>query len=138
MFGRDHYKVARQFIEALNAHDLAAIGEIVGEDCRIIDARGDWMEGRETCLEGLGRFFELEPDYRIEVESVGRNGDNVLINGRTTAHDPSFAAATLWRARVDGRHVHEWQSYSHSRGPAVVRLLVGEKAHKGPFLEGRS
>lgn len=137
MFGRDHYKVARQFVEAVNARDLAAIGEIVGEHCRIVDARGYYMEGKQTCLEGLERLFALEPEYRIHVQSIGRNGDNLLITGRATACDPHFAETTLWRARTDDRHLHEWQSYSSLRGPAITRLLVGDKAQKG-FLEGRS
>jgi ketosteroid isomerase-like protein len=136
VFGRDPARVARHFVEGINARDLQAIAELVGDRCKIIDARGDWMEGRETCLEGMERLFAIDPDYRIHVETIGRSGDNVLITGHATASDPRFATTTLWRALADGQHLHEWQSYSHSRGPSVARLLVGDKAQMGPFLEG--
>jgi ketosteroid isomerase-like protein len=129
-------RIARQFVDAVNAHDLEAIGAIVDEGCKIIDARGGWMEGRETCVKGLERFFALDPDYRIHVESIGRTGDNALIAGHVTARDPQFATTRLWRALADGRHLREWQSYSDELGPSVSHLLAGEQAHRGPFLEG--
>lgn len=94
------------------------------------------MQGRETCLEGLEKLFDMEPTYRIHVDSMGRAGDNVLINGHTTASDPRFLGTTLWRAKADGRHMHEWQSYSARLETRVCRLLVGDKAQMGPFLEG--
>lgn len=116
--------------------DLSALRGLVGEKCRIIDARGGWMEGRETCLEALAKLFDLEPSYKIHVTSMGRAGKNVLINGHTTASDPRFLGTTLWRALNDGKHMHEWQGYSARPGAPVCRLLVGDKAQMGPFLEG--
>jgi ketosteroid isomerase-like protein len=136
VFGRDPVRIAGQFIDAVNAHDLKAIAAVVDERCKIIDVRGAWMEGRETCVEGLGRFFEIDPDYRIHVESIGRNGDNALITGHVTARDPQFATTRLWRALTDDHYLQEWQSYSRELVPSISHLLIGEQAHKGPFLEG--
>lgn len=135
MFGPDPLKIPRRFVDCLNARDVPALREVVGEGCRIIDPRGVWIEGRETCIQLMERFFELEPDYRIHVETMGRAGENVLIKGRTTARHPHFATTTLWRARSDKRHLHEWQSYSPAPGASYCRLLVGDKAQMGPFLE---
>lgn len=136
MFGPDPLKVPRRFVDCVNARDLKSLRALIGEQCRIIDPRGEWMEGRETCLEALERLFDLEPEYRIHVASMGRAGDNVLINGHTTASDPRFVGTTLWRAKADRTHVHEWQGYSARPGARMCRLLVGDKAQMGPFLEG--
>jgi len=136
VFGPDPLKVPRRFVDCVNARDLKSLRALVGEQCRIIDARGEWMEGRDTCLEALERLFDIEPAYKIHVRSMGRAGDDVLISGSTTASDPRFAGATLWRARADGRHMHEWQRYSARPGALTCRLLVGDKTQMGPFLEG--
>ena len=93
------------------------------------------MEGRATCLEAFQRFFALEPGYRLEVQTMGRSGQNVLITGRSTAADPRFATSRLFRARCDERQVHEWQSYSEQQETAICRLLAGAEARAGPFLE---
>lgn len=131
-------KVPRRFVDCVNARDMRSLGTLLGERCRIIDSRGEWMEGRETCLEGLEKLFDIEPDYRIHIASMGRAGDDVLINGHTTGSDPRFLGTTLWRARTDGGQMREWQGYSARPGAHLCRLLVGDKTQMGPFLEGVS
>ena len=136
MFGPDPLKIPRRFVDCLNARDVDALSDVISDDCRIIDPRGAWVEGRDTCLQMMRALFKIDPDYRIHVNSMGRSGGNVLIAGRTTARNPRFATTTLWRARSDSRHLHEWQSYSSAPGVSYCRLLVGDKAQMGPFLEG--
>ena len=135
MFGSDPLKIPRRFVDCINARDVSALREVLANACRIIDARGAWIEGRDLCVEAVEKFFAMEPDYQLHVASMGRAGGNVLIKGHTTASDPLFAATTLWRARSDGRHLHEWQSYSSQVEVSVTRLVVGEKARIGPYLE---
>jgi len=129
-------RVPRRFVDCINARDLSGLRKVLSDRCRIIDARGDWMEGRDTVVEAMEKFFAIEPEYRLHVSSMGRSAGNVLINGHATARDPRFSSSTIWRARADGTHLHEWQSYSPQPGAAVCRLLVGDKAQMGPFLEG--
>lgn len=136
MFGPDPLKVPRRFVDCINARDLDELHKLVGESCRFIDTRGAWVEGRDSCIEMLEKFFSIEPDYRMHVTSMGRAGGNVLINGHATARDPQFTNTRLWRARSDGRQLQEWQGYSAVLGPSHCRLLVGDKAQMGPFLEG--
>ena len=93
------------------------------------------MEGRQTCLDAFARFFGLEPNYRLEIASMSRNGADVLIKGRSMATDPRFAVSNLFRARCDEAYLREWQSYSAAKGAAICQLLVGDKANKGPYVE---
>lgn len=136
MFGRHHsLKTSQRYIDCVNARDLAGLRAVLAESCRLIDAGGGWMEGRETCLAAFERFFALEPNYRLEIASMSRNGQDVLIKGRSTASDPRFAASTLFRARCYENQLHEWQSYSAAKGAAVCRLLIGDRASQGPYVE---
>lgn len=100
----------------------------------MIDAAGTWIEGRQTCLDAFARFFQLEPNYRLDIASMSRNGADVLIKGRSSADNPRFAISTLFRARCDETHLHEWQSYSAAKGAAICQLLVGERANRGPYI----
>ena len=128
MFGRDPYRVSRLFVDAVNARDIAAIDPMIHEDCRFIDSRGYRLEGRELCLEVMGRFFEVEPEYRIHVETMSRSGEDVLLRGHVTARDPRLRLATLWRARSDEQQMREWQGYSIVGAPPLARILAGKRA----------
>jgi hypothetical protein len=135
VFGRSApLKTSRRYVDCVNARDLDGLRELLSHDCRLIDARGDWIDGREDCLKALERFFALEPNYHLHIETIGRHRDEVLITGYTTADDPRFATSTAFRLRADARHLHEWQSYSAVRGPRICRLLSMDKAQMGSFL----
>ena len=136
MFGRHHsLKTSQRYVECINAHDIGGLRTVLAERARLIDAGGGWIEGRDTCLDAFERFFALEPNYRLEIASMSRNGADVLIKGKSTADDPRFAISTLFRARCDDAHLHEWQSYSAAKGAAICRLLAGERANAGPYVE---
>jgi ketosteroid isomerase-like protein len=136
VFGLHHsLKTARRYVECVNARDVDGLREILDADCKLIDARGDWIEGRDNCLSAFERFFAIEPAYRLEVETMGRSGEHVLITGRSRASDPRFATSRVFRARCDEHVLFEWQSYSDQQGTAICRLLAGDKAQHGPFVE---
>lgn len=133
MFGwktRRPVKVARKYVAAVNARDVQGVASLLADECRYVDSRGDWIDGRENVLTATRRFFELEENFRFEdTEMVLHDGD-VLIRGSTSADDPRLAQDTLWRARVEDGKIAHWQSFGAGEPVALVRILMPEIAQK--------
>ena len=132
MFGLQSRKpipVTRRYIAALNARDPDAMEELLAENCRVVDSRGGWVEGRDAVMNATRRFFEMEPRFTVQESSMVMRAGDVLIRGRAKASDPRLAQDTLWIARVrDGRVVY-WQSFGAGEPPALARILAPEDAH---------
>lgn len=120
--------VARNYIDAMNARDADGVDALLADDCRFIDSRGYWLEGRANVMEATRNFFALEANFRWhDVTMVMHNGD-VLMRGRATANDARLARDTLWQARVvDGKIVH-WQSFGAGDPVSLIRILLPEEA----------
>lgn len=132
MFGLQSKKsipVTRRYIAALNARDPEAIESLLAENCRVVDSRGGWVEGRDAVMQATRRFFEIEHRFKVEESSMVMRAGDVLIRGRTRASDPRLAQDTLWLARVRDGRVTYWQSFGAGNPPALARILAPDDAH---------
>ena len=100
----------------------------IGPACRFIDSGGEAIVGKENCVAASRRFFELEPAFRLTIDSAAVHGDEVLITGHASASDSRLAQDEQWRARIDRGKVVEWQSYSRHRPVRLAHILAGEEA----------
>jgi ketosteroid isomerase-like protein len=121
-------RIVRDYIAALNARDFAAVERLVGADCRFIDSRGGWIRGRDDCLEASRRFFALPFEFHLHAEDVVVRADHVLIRGEMRSSHPGLARDSLWRARTEGEHLVEWQSFASGESLALAHLLMPEVA----------
>ena len=117
-------RVVRDYIAALNARDLDAVSRLVGADCTFIDSRGGSVRGHDHCIEASRRFFALDIDYELRVETIVAHPPDVLITGQMRSNETGLARDRLWRARAEGANLVEWQSFSEGRGLGVARLLM--------------
>lgn len=118
------------WVAGFNSRDISAIKPLIAERCRLIDSRGDSIEGREDCLEALQRLFDLDPSYRINLSSIETTADDTLMRGSVSASDPRLTATTLWRARSNRKQLLEWQSFAPGTPISLAHILMGEKAHR--------
>ena len=102
MFFKDQRKdAARHLMAAFNAHDHLALANCLTANCIFIDSAGGRIEGRSGCVEATRLFMTLEPEFHIEVDSYSVVGDEVLMQGETTARDPLIAKDRYWRGSTN-------------------------------------
>jgi hypothetical protein len=118
--------VAR-FVAATNAHDIAAMRELVSDDFTYIDSWREGVSGRDTVMLGVERLFAADPGFRIEVESVSFADPFVLMRGWANSSVPAFGRRrAVWRARCEGGSISEWQSWAEGGPPAMNRTYSPE------------
>jgi len=125
---------ARSFVEAVNAHDPAAIVALSTADHRFIDSRGKQIAAEKLAAAWQG-YFRMVPDYRIAVTRWIADGDTVVALGTasgTFTSDgtirPENACSTpaAWRALIRDGKVAEWQVYADNE---PIREIM---RHGGP------
>jgi len=65
------------FVAAINLHDVDRIYALLSADHTFVEAAGDEVHGCDTMRAGWTGYFQLFPDYKIEVTSIFVNGGTV-------------------------------------------------------------
>ena len=116
--------VAHQFVEAINRQDVDALVSLMTADHRFTDSLGNTARGRESMREGWTLYFQMVPDYRLEIEETYVNDSGVVmlgIAGGTYSHGfESVRATGMPTILPDGtsKVLNKWQT------PAAVRARI--------------
>lgn len=112
-------EIAQAFIAAINAEDVASLGNLMTEDHTFVDALGNSFSGAETMLVGWRQFFHAFPAYRITIAHAFCEGDRAAlfgdaqgrrrVNGRVA--DDSWRTPAAWLATVRRGRVAEWRVF---------------------------
>ena len=114
-------EVARRFVDAINAHDLAALAECMTDDHRFTDSLGAVVVGRALVCDAWEQYFAMMPDYRVEIHEAYGDGPVVVLTGRAEGtYSPNgqiqpeghWSIPAAWRARIAEGQVSEWQVYA--------------------------
>jgi len=123
-------EIIQTFVDRINAHDVAGMGELMSDDHTFIDAHGNQVSGKDQMLAGWRGYFDWFPDYFIEVSEV--------FAPEATASDQSFAMfgfaggsfkgnadaawrlPAAWKARVKDDHVTLWQVFADTKIPFEI------------------
>ena len=126
----EELKVVRAFIEAINRRDLAGLAALMTEDHVFVDSEGTVASGREALVPGWRQYFEMFPDYRVEVESTFQQGSRLAAFGSWTATyagkdgpvpENAVGGPAAWQAVVEGGRIKFWQVYAdHTRTWQVI------------------
>lgn len=119
-------KLALRFIEAINLHSLSGILDLMHDDHTFTNSQGKTIKGKEELVRGWLKYFELFPDYHIEVQETIQNGSLVAIFGYASGTYKSLAInrednfwrlPSSWKAEVQDGKVLKWQVYSDNLFP---------------------
>jgi ketosteroid isomerase-like protein len=114
-------ETAHRFVDRINAHDITGLTALMTPDHRFVDSLGAAVEGREKMREGWRHYFQMVPDYHIDIARSFLDGAEVALFGSaggTYGRDGQLNAADAWQApaawRVIVRDglVAEWQVYA--------------------------
>ncbi len=112
------------FIEAINAHDVDALGRLMTDDHLFVDSLGNRVVGAVAMIVGWRRYFAMFPDYRIDLDNILTDGSDAMLHGRahgTLYHDGApvldgaWRVAAAWRVVVLGGKVSLWQVYADNK-----------------------
>jgi limonene-1,2-epoxide hydrolase len=126
-------EVAEAFVAAINSGEVNRLVRLMTQDHMFVDADGSEHVGRDRMSQGWREYFELVPDFRIEVldrfvaeETVvllGRAGGTFLQNGELKPEN-HWSVPAAWRVIVDSGLVAVWQLYAnqHSMHEILKRI----------------
>jgi ketosteroid isomerase-like protein len=122
--------VGRRFVDAVNRHDLDALASLLAPAHLFVDSLGRRLSGREPVLAAWRGYFELVPDYALEIRREMAAGAELAYFGTASgslavrgALVPESAWSTPFaaRARIEGDRLLEWQVYADNE---PLRILV--------------
>jgi ketosteroid isomerase-like protein len=113
-------QAARSFVDAINAHDPAAIVALATADHRFVDSLGNTIAA-EKLAEAWQSYFRMVPDYRITVTRWIEDRGTVVALGTasgtytsdaTLRPENAWSTPAVWRALIRDGKVAEWQVYA--------------------------
>ena len=110
-------KTIIDFAAAINSHDLEQIAALMSDDHTFIDAHGNEMTGKETMKVGWAGYFEVFPDYYIEIERILSEGDLAMAHGCAGAGtgEAAWKIPAAWRAITRDGKIKLWQVYADTK-----------------------
>ena len=114
-----------RFVKAINDHDVNEIDNLMSEDHTFTDATNHETVGKKVMKEGWKGYYELFPDYKIEISDITENESIVGLFGYVNATYKNLAnklnsnfwrTPSSWKAIVENNKIKYWQVYCDYSG----------------------
>jgi|SRR5581483_2568824 len=108
-----------EFVNAINKHDADKLYELMSEDHQFIDAHGNLVAGKNKMKAGWIGYFQLFPDYKIEIKEVFTKDQVVAALGfaEGTFKRNHWRLPAAWKAVIENEKVMIWQVYADTKIP---------------------
>ncbi len=109
-----------RFVKAINDHDVDEIINLMSEDHIFIDAIDNKTVGKKGMKEGWKGYYELFPDYQIEISDIIENASTIGLFGYASAtyknltnklNSNFWRIPASWKAIVENNKIKHWQVY---------------------------
>jgi ketosteroid isomerase-like protein len=109
-----------RFVKAINDHDINEIVNLMSEDHIFIDAANHKTVGKKGMKEGWERYYELFPDYKIEISDITENESVIGLFGNVNAtyknltnklNSNFWRITASWKAIAENNKIKHWQVY---------------------------
>jgi ketosteroid isomerase-like protein len=118
-------QIVRNFVDAINEHNVDRICSLMTDDHQFIDSQGNEVVGKEKMRSGWINYFQLFPDYTIEIKDILLKGDIVAafgfaggtFKGLNERKENYWHLPASWKAIVKNGKIHLWQVYADSKIP---------------------
>lgn len=127
--------VAREFVAAINQHDVEKICRLMTEDHTFIDPGGDVLTGADQMKQGWSAYFKMFPDYRIEISDVFVSGETAVLLGMASGTystdgilrlENHWEIPAAWKAVVADNKVEVWQVFADN---VPILEIVNKTSH---------
>ena len=123
-------EIVNNFIKAINDHDVEQIYDLMADDHIFIDGYGDKYSGRKEMKEGWTHYYEMFPDYQIEITDYIENEIMIGLFGyamgtykniRNKSNSNYWRTTAAWKAIVENGKVKYWQVFcDYNRLMAII------------------
>jgi ketosteroid isomerase-like protein len=112
--------VAEAFVRAISRQNVDEMADLMTADHVFVDSDGAETRGKEPMCAGWAWYFQMFPDYKIEVQETYSRGQVVVLVGTaegTYAVDGELLAENhwsvpaVWRAVARDAALSEWRVY---------------------------
>lgn len=111
--------IIQSFVEAINQQNLPEIIQLMSEDFCFVDTWGK-IENKEQMKTGWQGYFDLFPDYFIEMEEYVENADFSVVIGKASASyqgnkDKYWEIPACWKVVVKENQIQLWQVFCDAK-----------------------
>ena len=113
-------EIVLAFVKAINDHDVDMIYDLMPDDHVFIDGSGGKHEGKNQMKDGWHNYYQMFPDYIIEITDLFQNNSVFGLFGNasgtyTNIKDNSkgyfWKTTAAWKAIVENKKIKHWQVY---------------------------
>jgi len=131
----DPVHVALRFANEINRHDLDALVALMSDDHLFVDGLGHEVHGREKLREAWRSYYEMFPDYHIDIRESFQSGRVVALLGTASGTyavggelpaKNRWKIPAAWRAMVEHDRVVHWQIFTDNE---PVWKIMGVKRY---------
>jgi ketosteroid isomerase-like protein len=119
--------IFRQFVTAINAHDVAVLASLMTPDHTFVDSVGNRVQGAATMEAAWRGYFGMCPDYGIMADHVMTQDGVVLAVGEAggTIDGTRWRTPAAWKAVIRDGGVAEWRVFADNK--PVYEILAGNQ-----------
>ena len=113
----DTTEALRQFVAAINQHDIGAINALMTTDHMFVDSVGNRVQGASSMQVGWRSYFAMCSDYWIRTDHVMTEGDVVMAVGEAggTIDGVSWRTPAAWKGLVREGKLAEWRVFADNK-----------------------
>jgi ketosteroid isomerase-like protein len=113
----DTTEALRQFVAAINQHDIGAINALMTTDHMFVDSVGNRVQGAPSMQVGWCSYFAMCSDYWIRTDHVMTEGDVVMAVGEAggTIDGVSWRTPAAWKGLVREGKLAEWRVFADNK-----------------------
>ena len=115
-------EVADAFVAAINSGEVNRMAGLMTPEHMFVDSDGSQHVGRDQMKSGWQGYFDLAPDFKIEVFDRFADQGTVVLLGRASGTfvqdgelkpDNHWSVPAAWRVVVESDLVAVWQLYAN-------------------------
>ena len=124
-------QVLLDFVDAINRADVDRMVELMTEDHLFVDSRDNMTTGKENMKQAWIGYFDLFPDYRIEITGMLEKESLVCMYGYASGtyknlkdenNTYHWRIPAAWTANIENNRVKYWQVYADNG--VVMEILT--------------
>ena len=115
-------KIVLDFIESINSANIDRLYDLMSHDHEFIDSRGNSMVGNDNMKKAWTGYFDLFPDYKIEITDSLQNDSIIVLlgyasgtyktNNKNVDNSNYWKVPAAWKAIVVNEKIKLWQVYA--------------------------
>ena len=113
--------IVLDFVKAINSADVLRLSDLMTDDHIFIDSQDNRMTGKDNLKEAWSSYFNLFPDYKIEINEIFEKDSLISMVGyaggtyknlKDKDNSNYWRVPAAWTAIIEGNHVKQWQVYA--------------------------